>query len=78
MHNATMSVTEAIEKIKRLKLADRLKALDELWDSVVLEEDSVGLPDWQKAIIQERLDDLDNNSESGDTWDNVKKRILGK
>ena len=71
-----MSFAEAIQEIKQASLNERLKALDELWESVVEEENSVPISDWQAAIIQERLRDYDNNPTAGEPWSKVKNRIL--
>ena len=40
-----MSFAEAIQEIKQASLNKRLKALDELWESVVEEENSVPISD---------------------------------
>ena len=72
-----MSTAEAISEIKGLDVSDRLKALNEIWDSILGEEQQLEAPSWQKTILSDRLSNLKESPNQGDTWQKVKKRIRG-
>jgi putative addiction module component (TIGR02574 family) len=41
-------------EIKNMSRAERLKAMEALWDSLVEEEAEIESPDWHRDILEER------------------------
>jgi putative addiction module component (TIGR02574 family) len=65
-------------ELRDLPVAERLKLIEELWDSIDAESGSLPLPDWHRAEIDRRLDALDTGAAVGATWEEVRRRITGK
>ncbi len=41
-------------EIKKMSRAERLAAMEALWDSLVEEESEIGSPEWHRDILAER------------------------
>jgi putative addiction module component (TIGR02574 family) len=62
-----------------LPVADRLKLIEDLWDSIEAEaSDRLPLPDWHRNEIDRRLDSLDGGSSIGASCAEVRRRIANK
>lgn len=59
-----------------LSVAERIQLAEELWDSVAEHPEQIVLTDEQRAELERRLAELDENPEAGESWENVKTRIL--
>ncbi len=59
-----------------LSLDERISLIEELWDSITDEQDSVPISSAQKDELEKRLDILMKDSDAGTDWESVKKRIL--
>ena len=46
-----------------------------LWDRITTCPATINVPEWHREGIAERLRDLDSDSNSGDQWDVVQKRL---
>lgn len=63
--------------IDKLSVADRLRLIDEIYDT--LEPANPGdLPDDLRALIDARLDEADANPGAGSSWEEVRARIRGR
>lgn len=63
--------------IHQLSVPDRLSLIEEIWDSISETESAVaiGVPDWHKETLDERLTELEQNPGAGSSWDEVKARL---
>lgn len=68
--------TNLSEKILQLSISERIQLAEDIWDSIVVDQQCVELTDLQKTVLQERLEDYAANPEHGESWDKVHKRIL--
>jgi len=64
--------------LRALPVAERLKLIEDLWDSIAADADALPLPDWHRAEIDRRLDALDAGASEGAPWEEVRRRITGK
>ncbi len=64
--------------IDRLSVADRLRLLEELWDSLADAVDSMEFPGPHKAELDRRLASLRDDPSAGSTWEEVKARLSRK
>lgn len=65
--------------LNALPMADRLKLIEDLWDSIEAEtSDPLRLPDWHRNKINRRLDALDSGTSIGAPWIEVRGRIAGQ
>ncbi len=66
---------DTISELKSLPVPERLQLVEDLWDSIASDQES--LPDHPAVIeeIRRRRARFDANPDSGVTWDEMKKRI---
>jgi putative addiction module component (TIGR02574 family) len=60
---------------RELSVAERILLVQEIWDSIVPEESSLGVTPAQREELDRRWADYLANPNQGDTWENVKSRI---
>lgn len=46
--------------ISELSSAERLEAMEALWDSLIHDENELNSPDWHGEILKQRKKDIDN------------------
>lgn len=64
--------------LSTLPVADRLKLIEDLWDSIEVEaSDLLPLPEWHRNEVERRLDALDAGASIGAPWSEVRGRITG-
>lgn len=68
--------TNVLSKILELSVAQRLLIVEQIWDSIAENPDSVPLTDSQKQELDKRLNSYQRNPEAGSPWKDVKERIL--
>lgn len=73
-----MSDKTTTAELTRLPVAERLELIEQLWDSIDAEADSLPLADWHREEIDTRIDALETGASVGAPWDNVRRRITGK
>ena len=71
-------IIDTIPELRKLTNSEKLLLINELWDSLSLQEDGLPVPESHKKILDERLRDHETNPEPGSTWEEVKSRILKK
>jgi putative addiction module component (TIGR02574 family) len=49
-----------------------------LWDRIAATPDRVPVPDWHKAILDERLADLEANPDDAVPWEQVRDELRAK
>jgi len=70
-----MSPTLKALGIDRLTVAQRIRLVEEIWDSIAAESAEIPVPDAQKQDLQRRLAGYEANPETGSTWEEVKARL---
>ncbi len=65
---------------RRLTIAERLQLVEDIWDSIAADADETSLPvsDEEKAMLDERLADLEANPGDGAPWPEVRARIINR
>jgi putative addiction module component (TIGR02574 family) len=65
---------------RRLPVPERLKLMDDIWDSIAQDATAQTLPvsDADKALLDERLAELEKNPGPGADWPDVRARILNR
>ena len=64
--------------IASLSAEERLRLLDELWDSLSATPEAVPLTNAQREELDRRLDELDREGPAGISWEEVLGRIRGR
>ena len=61
-----------------LSIPERIQLVEDIWNTIVEEADSVELTEDEKRIIDERLEAYHKNPELISPWEDVFKRIVSK
>jgi putative addiction module component (TIGR02574 family) len=73
-----MPITMKSLGIDQLSVDDRILLLEEIWDSIAADPESVPVTDAQKQDLQARLDAYQGNPKAGSPWEEVKARLRSK
>ena len=60
-----------------LSIPERIQLVEDIWDTIAAEADSVELTAEEKKIVDERLAAYHRNPEIGSPWEEVLKRLTG-
>lgn len=71
-------MSQFIPDIHGLSTEDRLRLLEEIWESLSDDPDAIALTDAQRAELDRRLDELDREGPVGIPWEEVLRRIQGQ
>ncbi len=65
---------------RRLSVAQRLELVEDIWDSIDADADAEMLPltNDERAMLDERIAELEANPGQGESWPEVRARILGR
>ncbi len=58
-----------------LSVPEQIEYVQALWDQIDLSPDAVGTPDWHLDIIRRRLQDFEQNPQTGRSWEEVRADI---
>lgn len=58
-----------------LSIAERIRLVQDIWDSIAEEGPSDAIPPWQQEILDRRLETLDQNPHSARPWNEVRQEI---
>ena len=62
-------------EISQLSIAERIQLAEDLWDSILEQQDELSLTELQKQEIDRRLENYQQDPASGSTWEEVKQRL---
>lgn len=62
--------------VLELPVAERLRLVEAIWDSIADAPDGIELTESQRAELERRLDNYEKNPDAGSPWVEVKARIL--
>lgn len=61
-----------------LLIPERIQLVEDIWDTIANEPESIKLTAEEKKIIDERLEAYHKNPDLGSPWEDVYKRIAAK
>jgi hypothetical protein len=62
-------------QIDQMTIAEKLRAMEELWDDLRARAEGVPMPQWHKDLLDERERLIASGEAQFDDWDVAKKRI---
>ena len=62
----------------KLSVAERIQLAEDLWDSIPAEAADVPLTDAQKAELDRRLEELEQDPDAGESWEVVRARLYDR
>ena len=61
--------------VKKLSIAERIILAEQIWDSIVDEQESFGVTEAQRDELDRRLEDYHASPDEGTSWEDVKTRL---
>lgn len=58
-----------------MSIPERIQLVEDIWDTIVSQTDSIDLTDQDKRIIDERLEAYHQNPDLGSPWEDIIKRM---
>ena len=74
----TPDMSKPALNIDRLSTTERLRLIEELWDSLSESPDAMPLSDAQPGELDRRLDDLERSGPNGIPWEEVLQQIRAR
>lgn len=68
--------TELVEQAKNLSIPERIRLVEEIWDTIAEENQAFELTDAQKLELDRRLELARKNPGRGRTWDEIKSEFM--
>lgn len=72
-----MTLSSIPPEIRQMPVPDRIQLVEQIWNSIVEDESAFELTDAQKAELERRLAAHRAAPDRGESWENVKARLLG-
>jgi putative addiction module component (TIGR02574 family) len=71
-----------LKEIRKLPRNERIELVQDIWDSIAEEAEDAGeVPDLgaaQRQELEERIKELDEHPDRARSWEEVRKRLLGR
>lgn len=64
------------KQAKNLSIVDRIRLVEEIWDTIAEENEAFELTDAQKRELDRRLDLANENPRQGRSWDEIKAEFM--
>jgi putative addiction module component (TIGR02574 family) len=64
--------------LNSLSPEEKLRLLEEVWESLATDPAKVPLTDWQRRELDRRLDEVEREGPTGIPWDRVLSEIEGR
>jgi putative addiction module component (TIGR02574 family) len=62
-------------EISQLSIAERIQLAEDLWDSILGNQEELLLTDAQEQELDRRLERYQHNPTAGSTWEEIKQRL---
>jgi len=72
-----MDTRPIIETFRQLPPVEKIRLVEELWDEIAAEATRLPLTESQRRLLDERIQQHEQNPKDVETWEKVKKDILG-
>ncbi len=73
-----MDLTTVMKEVGNWPLEDRLRLIEEVWDTLSDRAGGAVLTENQRQDLERRLDAYRDNPKAGSSWDDVKMRLREK
>ena len=64
--------------LDRMSLAEKFRAMEELWEDLSRSPESIAVADWHKHELASREQSVASGKSTFEAWDAAKKRLLDK
>lgn len=59
-----------------LPVDEKVRYVEALWNRIAATPEAVGVPDWHRQILRERLADYRSNPKNSRSWDDIRDELL--
>jgi putative addiction module component (TIGR02574 family) len=66
----------SLSELFELSVPERIRLVEDLWDSIAKDAEAVPLTDWQRRELDACLEECSADPEGGESWAQVKADIL--
>ena len=73
-----MQLEKIRDEINRLDLTDKLRLLDDIWDSIASSKSELPIPEWQKLELEKRYQEYKSGQQVLHNWEAVHEEIQNK
>jgi len=70
-----MEPKDTSQEIKKLSIAERILLVEEIWDSIAAEQESLELTEPQRQDLDRRLAAYHASPQEGSSWEMIKSRL---
>lgn len=74
-YRENMTHSDIKNEIKRLGIAERILLVEEIWDSIVEDQEHVPITEAQREELGRRIEHYEKSPEEGASWEQIKNRI---
>ena len=67
---------ELTKQAKNLSISDRIRLVEEIWDTIAEENEAFELSEAQKLELDRRLDLAESNPGQGRTWEEIRAEFM--
>ncbi len=75
---SNLDMNVLLEQALKLPIPERIKLVDEIWDSIHASPEAVDITPEQKAELGRRLEDYHANPSGNYSWDEIKTEALSR
>jgi putative addiction module component (TIGR02574 family) len=75
MKGRDVMISKTVTDIIELSVAERIQAVEDIWDSIAAVPEAVRLTEHQKAELDRRLEAYHRSPDAGMPWAKVRERI---
>ena len=69
---------QAVPDLKRMSVPEKLRMMEALWDDLCRAEEDIPVPDWHKAVLDERERQVADGRATFVDWEEAKERIANR
>lgn len=78
MNQSDIQNSDLFEEINNLSISEKILLVENIWDSILLDNEKLELTENQKKELDKRYLDYKKKPETGSSWKDVKKRIKSR
>jgi putative addiction module component (TIGR02574 family) len=71
-----MAQQSLIPEIKKLSIAERIIIAEQIWDTIVADQESLQVTEAQKDELDRRIDAYHASPEEGNSWESIKNKLM--
>ena len=71
-----MEQQSLIPEIKKLSVAERIIIAEQIWDTIVADQESLPVTDAQKDELDRRIEAYHVCPQEGNSWESIKSKLI--